>query len=637
MVTRDLLVLSLGPVQEFIAAGRRCQDLWYGSWLLSELGRAAAAEVENIAGAGALVFPGDLKDREASVANVILAEVPQGGAGRVAEAARDAMQARLRELATRAFGRIDGSDERYFERGMALKQVEELMEFHWVSAPCPAGSYATVRRRLMAALAARKNTKTWGPVGWHPPSGIPKSSIDGLRESVLNEDLYESGDAGALRRFFVKRSERLCGVALMKRLGLEEMGEERSRPAFHSTSHVAAGPALVRIATQPDGQPKLDEYIRKLEEIGVDLGRLRIRAGKQERYSAARPAGVFGQTAPASVRRVLGSGEDGFDGVLLFPERLPDILETESTLPPEGLRDGAEAARGALGGLLKALGLSDEGPCPYYVLLAADGDRMGKAIDLITDVKVHRRFSGAVEQFALGCREVVESHGGSSIYAGGDDVLALVPLHTALDCASMLREKFREAIEEGAPHLPESGKPTLSVGLAVCHHLDPMTEARALAQSAEALAKQRRDSLAIVVSKRSGPQLEVTASWGEDLAGRLDGWCALLRSGALPHGAAFDIEAALAPFSVPNAATGQVAEPDGALVSALVHSVLRRKTEASGGEISSETQGRLTRVLSAPAAGGPAPRERALALAAEIQIARLFLRAYEDAWGEERP
>ena len=41
-----LLAISVGPVQEFIAAARRTRDLWFGSYLLSEISRAVAKAVE---------------------------------------------------------------------------------------------------------------------------------------------------------------------------------------------------------------------------------------------------------------------------------------------------------------------------------------------------------------------------------------------------------------------------------------------------------------------------------------------------------------------------------------------------------------------------------------------------------------
>ena len=52
-MTAHLLLVTLGPVQDFIAQARRTRDLWYGSHLLSELGRAAARA---LVGGGAEVF-----------------------------------------------------------------------------------------------------------------------------------------------------------------------------------------------------------------------------------------------------------------------------------------------------------------------------------------------------------------------------------------------------------------------------------------------------------------------------------------------------------------------------------------------------------------------------------------------------
>ena len=48
-----LLAISVGPVQEFIASARRSRDLWFGSWLLSELSKAAAKQI----GKDNLIFP----------------------------------------------------------------------------------------------------------------------------------------------------------------------------------------------------------------------------------------------------------------------------------------------------------------------------------------------------------------------------------------------------------------------------------------------------------------------------------------------------------------------------------------------------------------------------------------------------
>ena len=73
-----VLIMSVGPVQEFIAGGRKCRDLWFGSWLLSEVAVAAAKAIQAQAGDGALVFPGGLAvGRDTSAANKIVARVAE--------------------------------------------------------------------------------------------------------------------------------------------------------------------------------------------------------------------------------------------------------------------------------------------------------------------------------------------------------------------------------------------------------------------------------------------------------------------------------------------------------------------------------------------------------------------------------
>src|SRR5690606_15822490 len=54
-MSAHLLLVTLGPVQDFIAQARRTRDLWYGSHLLSELARAAARAIDE--GDARLVFP----------------------------------------------------------------------------------------------------------------------------------------------------------------------------------------------------------------------------------------------------------------------------------------------------------------------------------------------------------------------------------------------------------------------------------------------------------------------------------------------------------------------------------------------------------------------------------------------------
>ncbi|MCX8518923.1 MAG: hypothetical protein ORN21_02145, partial [Methylophilaceae bacterium] len=50
-----LIVMTLGPVQDFIMRARRTRDLWFGSFLLSEMSKAVALALQDCG--YSLIFP----------------------------------------------------------------------------------------------------------------------------------------------------------------------------------------------------------------------------------------------------------------------------------------------------------------------------------------------------------------------------------------------------------------------------------------------------------------------------------------------------------------------------------------------------------------------------------------------------
>jgi CRISPR-associated protein Cmr2 len=521
-----VLIVTLGPIQDFIMAARRTRDLWFGSWLLSELSMATARGMMGECGLAALVFPGvsepkDLEpERPTSVANKIVIRVPDDkDPAAVAGRGEKAMRERLQGLREEAFGKIHAD---YFERPTAEAQVDDLIEYAWVSAPeTAAGGYPGARRKAEELLAARKNTRLWGKVTWG--AEVPKSSIDGERESVLHEDLFDRvGKEGGLtpdqvrKRYGVGKAERLCGVGLLKRHGVRQGTKYAHR--FLSTGHLAAWPIYDRLTKfPPDAELESvwQSYLDVLRDGGVALSEQEIVQGDGWKH------------LPLFKR---------YDGSLLFEHRLPELFEevAESSDVQENLR----AAREALSKVLKKIGVST--PLPYYAILQGDGDKMGKAIELQDGFEAHRALSRALDQFARQVRTTVEGkYGGELVYSGGDDVLAFVPLHRAVECAQALAGQFQEHLA-GFPVDEAGNLPTLSVGIGISHFMDPLRGALRIAREAEELAKVERGSLAVIVDKRSGPPVAVTGRWGT-LDRRLTTYVGLHRNEQLPDSAAYDL------------------------------------------------------------------------------------------------
>ncbi len=148
----------------------------------------------------------------------------------------------------------------------------------------------------------------------------------------------------------------------------------------------------------------------------------------------------------------------------------------------------------------------------YFAVLALDGDQMGAHLRSLAGAGGHTKFSGDLSAFALTqVAQIVAEFDGRHIYAGGDDVLALLPADTALDCARKLRWQFQKAM---------GGTLDASVGLALGHYTTPLQDMVRAAQDAEKRAKrvpekggEGRQAFALTLFNRSGETVEWGGKW----------------------------------------------------------------------------------------------------------------------------
>ncbi|MEW6406913.1 MAG: type III-B CRISPR-associated protein Cas10/Cmr2, partial [Chloroflexota bacterium] len=176
-------------------------------------------------------------------------------------------------------------------------------------------------------------------------------------------------------------------------------------------------------------------------------------------------------------------------------------------------------------------------PSPYYAILAADGDNMGAMLDSLADPVANREFSQALSGFAEKARKIIEDHHGMPIYLGGDDILTYLPLDTALACVSELQKAFGSVLHK----LNLQG--SLSGGLVIAHHLQPLSEVLNLARRAEKEAKgiEGKKALCIVLNKRSGAERFIKAK-RDVLIERLQTLVTLHRQEAISKGTAYELQ-----------------------------------------------------------------------------------------------
>lgn len=385
------------------------------------------------------------------------------------------------------------------------------------------------------------------------------------------ESLKKAGRAHELR---ADGRERLSAIAAVKRFAQQSFFAPRGITlAFPSTSRVAAIPfyreLFKKLPGSGDLRQALQNHLGALERLGYP--QVSSQAAEGALPGLQQEIAFLPQGLQTDAKKILR-----YDADILYPERLsPRLLERDLGLTD---REAASGAQKTCRNLRKAVEMA---PPTYYAILLMDGDDMGRWLagehermplfrevmhpDVIpkfstlandaTDwentlnaprplaANIHASLSAALSTFARRCvRWVIEQrHFGRVVYAGGDDVLAFLPLGEALSAAYELYKLFTgyARVKDGnlqfrtesngfveweddillvpGPHI------TLSAGIAIAHHLYPLDAALQAARAAEKAAKAvpGKAAVAVQVLKRSGETVTIRSKW-EGLGGRFD-------------------------------------------------------------------------------------------------------------------
>ncbi len=449
-----LFLFTFSPVQSFIAEARRGQDLFAGSQILSELARAALHDLQQIGAKS--IYP---VTNSAHMPNKLVLSLAAQKPEAAGQAAEQAIHRKWLSLAQQAYeflkplaGGVDSTFQQIWDR-----QLKQLWECHWVAVPFDGRSYGDVYREANRLLDAVKRCRAFTQTR---EDGM-KDTLSGRRSALHTASLEPKAYWSAVSKSpNVTRAqlrpdgkERLDAVGCVKRFGLDLVN-------IPSVNTAASADFLAQARTQQ--KDELDNYRKVVEQL-----------------------------LSGSVHRVRSDCDWPYDGDLFYaetltPERMIDsygVNLTEQQLKP---------VRDALSQLVKAVHWK---PSVYYALLALDGDNMGKRIDQCTAPEHHKFFSNQVSQFAQQAPKIIERHQGYPVYVGGDDVLAFLPLSTAIAAAVELADEFHT----------KTGN-TASAGLAFAHVLQPLGLALNEARRAEADAKRVTDkhALAVRALKRSG-------------------------------------------------------------------------------------------------------------------------------------
>lgn len=421
------------------------------------------------------------------------------------------------------------------------------------------GVLADLSERMLAAH--RSALQPAGSQGDHRP----KCTNCGLREQLGPRSEQPSEQQRDSRKFFEKKSEELqrrkssepndgaqrtslqltrgeglCAVCLTKRLAAEEyFGDEevlgiswdrdddRVLLRFPSTATFASAPFRFMLANPEEPNARLSERIKiwldKLTELHRD-----------EKLDFTPPGNLLE-----------GLGELGRDPALLshegtwFYDLSYEPLSAWRSHFSKDPRDQADNDRlrslvgplaEASASLRKLRQISKKSASEYYAVIVLDGDEMGdwkagrhrnsplyRELGAFPDGRENEKrpvhpalYTELSRRLALlndELHQTVARHLGRLVYHGGDDVLAFVPLATALPCLDAIRTLICSPRYLGS-------KVTVSAGLSITHWKTPLSYALGEARGAEKSAKAAgKDRFAISLNPRSGEQLSLVLPW----------------------------------------------------------------------------------------------------------------------------
>lgn len=584
MTDAATLHVKIGPVQALIRQARRTRDLWAGSFLLSWLSgkamvAASAGEEEKIKSPSvkrdemwAALNP--KQEEKTKAGGPIVATLPNHfsvdvlgrDGGQVGKDASDAVTDAWKKLADAVWEKfLEGVSSGKDTRAIWDRQINHFWQVSW---SVGGGDVFAGRGswRFPKAGRAEEGGDHCSIMGdYQELSGYVRARKEGESQDKFWDEvrariclqIYPDKPPQSNGSLELGRSERLCAIALVKRLfpllpldtvqniigwipvgvELEKRVAKKRLRKYPSTAYMAALPWLLKSRDhEPGGKEAVKQYLDFVTELAE---------GKTHPVDPDLDMQIEPETADGrEIVRLLTKAEDLTRLGQPWADSVEDYIDLDGTLFYE---NGIERRRAEIQANrdrdqksvsveqktreTKAVELLQEElaklqnatapdggrrqrkmvkASPFYALLRMDGDNIGKELQAGRGKQV----SAALTKFTADAGKILSLQYGLPIYVGGDDVLALLPLHKALLAADELRRVF-------VKHMRDEGcqEPTLSGGMVFAHYTTPLgtvlDRSKELLE-VEAKANHGRNSLALSLLKGSGEGARFVTKWCRD-------------------------------------------------------------------------------------------------------------------------
>ena len=516
MNDQRLLHFSIGPVQDFVAQARRTRDLLAGSFLLSYLSGCAMAYItEN---KGEIVFPKVHEDplvqairksslKEPDLDGPWIGSLPNRFTASIPE---DFRPEECEKAVIKAWERIADSVWDRFVAGHASggkntreiwdRQVKNWWEITWVVAESP------------NQLNYRKYWRSYIPTDEPGDKCMLISRLQELSGYVRAKERKKQSDFWSHFRESLgekyalevndKTHERLSAIGTIKRF-FPHVTEKAI--GWIWTDHAVSFPSVYHLSAHLGMRQALKEcpdLAKSFAEKAKKHGIMRNPAAKNHFPNLRDEAKKAGAETFLTL-----------DARAFYPNELDRLIENDEK--------AREDLKEHLNELNKKLGKPFAN---YYALLVMDGDKLGNLLQACKDTNEEWKVSQALSVFSLGDDEepgladyIRDRYDGVTIYAGGDDLMAMFPLDQAVTAAVDLSKRYKKAFEKvfSKDHFAAQ-KATSSAAILFAHYKVPLKEVvkeghRLLDDVAK--SETGRASLAVGVWTSSGIATQWSAPW----------------------------------------------------------------------------------------------------------------------------
>lgn len=523
---------TLGPVQGFVSQARRTRDFWAGSFLLSWLASVAMEAIK--AQGGEITFPvpdeaylralrGELDVNESTPQqgcipnrfSATTAKVPTDFQPEwVISAVQKAWTTLAHVVWVNDLEQVAQTRRSQWPEVKAIwdRQVSGFWEMSWVMSEEDQPNLLDRRKNWRnQMLPDEPGHKCMMMDGWQELSGVTQTSVASVQK--FWETVRGNGASGM--QTDMRTGEQLCAMAFIKRRFARYFHEvELSLPGFEtksiggwrvpfavpSVSFIAAAPWVAKLVEHGSVQA-WQEFNEAASRVGEKNELAHVGQARQQNNQVA---DIEIACVAAAVQARLRANDGfvphwaGLDGQIYHRTQLQNVRIFDAS-PGE-----VAQVTTALGALSRSARVSSE-PSPYYAILLMDGDQLGKHMG---SPELRPKISSALNAFTGGVAERVREHDGFLVYAGGDDVLALLPMAQALPAAARLQAFYKECFAKHCAAVQS----TLSGAIEYAHIRTPLTQVLGDAhQLLDDVAKEDtgRNAIACRVWKPSG----VAATW----------------------------------------------------------------------------------------------------------------------------